>query len=100
MTRQVRTYTRRTASGRTTTVRRHTRAGQKLKDRRGPNPYHAGKLAKRSRAHVRRGRKGKAAMLGFLALGEVTAWFTLSTTSFILVLIGGLCVGLSILLTR
>jgi len=105
MPRDVRTHTWRTASGKTTTVRHHTRDGsaarpQKLKRKRGPNPGHARKLGKRMRAAGRRGRKGKAAMLGALALGELLAWLTLSGTSIILALIAGVLAALSIVLVK
>lgn len=104
MPHKVRTHTRRTAAGRTTTVHQHQRTGgsgqQPPKRKRGPNPGHAGKLGKRALRHGRKGRKGKAAMFAVLALGEVLAWFTLSGTSFILALTAGVLMGLSVLLVK
>jgi hypothetical protein len=99
MPRDVRTHTRRTASGRTTTVRRHTRRG-KPKRKLGPNPAHAGRLGRRARSAMRRNRKGKAAMLLTIALLEVVAWLTLNGTSFILALVAGLLTAISILLVK
>jgi hypothetical protein len=103
MPRTVRTHTRRTSSGRTTTVHHHTRRGsgpQKPKRKRGPNPGHAWKLTRKARAHGRRGRNGKAALLGTLALAEVGAWLTLSGTSFLLALAAGILVAISVLLVK
>ena len=104
MPRQVRTHTRRTASGKTTTVNHHTRRGsaaqQTVKRKRGPNPGHAGKLGRRARSAVRRGRKGKATMLVALAGLEVGAWLTLSGTSFVLALAAGVLAFISIVLAR
>jgi hypothetical protein len=105
MPRDVRTHTRRTKSGSTTTVRHHTRAGkpgqgEKLKRKRGPNPGHAAKLGRRAKSALRHSRKAKAGVLGFLAAGEVAAWFTLSGTSLILALTAGALLGLSTLLAK
>ena len=63
MPRDVSTHTRRTASGKTTTVRHHTRDGsaarpQKLKRKRGPNG-HARKLGKRMRAAAAADARGR-----------------------------------------
>jgi hypothetical protein len=95
MPRDVRTHTRRTASGKTTTVHHHTRKGT----RRGPNPGHAGKLGRRAVKHHRRGRKAKAAMLLFVAAVEVFTWFTFGTTAWIFTLIAGVLVLFSTILT-
>jgi hypothetical protein len=105
MPRDVRTHTRRAASGKTTTVNHHTRRGssagpQKPKRKRGPNPGHAGKLGRRARSAVRKGRKGKATMLVALAGLEVGAWLTLSGTSFVLALAAGVLAFISIVLAR
>ena len=99
MPRDVRTHTRRTASGKTTTVHHHTRRGD-AKRKRGPNPGHAGKLGRRARSAVRKGRKGKATMLLALAGLEVGAWLTLSGTSFVLALAAGVLAFISIVLAR
>ena len=105
MPRDVRTHTRRTATGKTTTVRHHTRTGsagrdEKLKRKRGPNPGHARKLVRRSMRHAQRGWKTKAVMVGMLAVGEIAAWFTLSGTSMILALAAGLLAGISVVLVK
>ena len=103
MPRPVRPYTRTDPrTGRPVSVRRHSRTGSagKPKRKRGPNLPHAGKLGRRSLGHAKRGRKGRAAMVGFLALGEVVAFFTLSGTSLILALIAGVLIGLSVLLAK
>jgi hypothetical protein len=105
MPRDVRTHTRRTASGKTTTVRHHTRDGnaarpQKLKGKRGPNPGHAGRMGKKAFIHGRRGRKAKAAAFILIAAGEIVAWLTLSGTSFVLALVAGVLIGISVLLVR
>jgi hypothetical protein len=105
MPRDVRTHTRRAASGKTTTVNHHTRRGssagpQKPKRKRGPNPGHAWKLTRKARAHGHHGRNGKAALIGALALAEVGAWLTLSGTSFVLALAAGILVAISVLLVR
>lgn len=105
MPRDVRTHTRHTASGKTTTVRRHTRSGdaaeqQKVKRKRGPNHQHAGKLAKRAYIHGKRGRKAKAGAFALLALGELVAFLTLSGTSFLLALIAGVIALISVILVK
>jgi hypothetical protein len=103
MPRDVRNHTRTDPrTGRKVSVRHHTRAGSagKVKRKRGPNLPHAGKLGRRSMIHAKRGRKGRAAMVAFLALGEVVAFFTLSGTSLILALVAGVLIGLSVLLAR
>jgi len=105
MPRDVRTHTRRTASGKTTTVRHHTRDGnaarpQKLKGKRGPNPGHAGKLGRRSVAAMKRNRKGKAALLLTLAGAELAAWLTLGGTSLLLALLAGVLAFISVILVR
>jgi hypothetical protein len=104
MPRDVRHYDRTDPrTGRKVSVRHHTRTGQpgqKVKRKRGPNLPHAGKLGRRSMIHAKRGRKGRAAMVAFLALGEVAAFFALSGTSLILALVAGVLIGLSVLLAR
>lgn len=94
---RVRAYTRRTKGGGKTTVRQHTRKGGRLRDRKGPNPYRAGRNAKRAAGHWRRSRKGKAAIIGLIALIEVVLWLTFDGTALILMLIAGLLFGLSVL---
>ena len=102
----VKSYRRTTASGKTATVRQHTRAGdaaehpEKVKRKRGPNPGHAGKLGKKAFRHARGGRKAKAGAFALLALGEMVSWFTLGGTALVLALLGGLCVAVSIALVK
>ena len=100
MPRDVRSYTRTSPSGKPTQVRRHTRRGNPFRPgegrkRKGPNPAHAVKLGKRARAARRKGRKGIAAAFIALAIGEVVAWLTLSTTSAVLALAAGVLAFLS-----
>jgi len=90
----VRPHQRHKPGGGTVRVNRHTR-----RHKRGPNPRHAWKLTRRSRVHHRRGRKGKAAMLLFVAAVEILAWFTFGTTAWICTLIAGVLVLLSTILT-
>ena len=105
MPRDVRTHTRRTASGRTTTVHQHQRRGNSARSgtprkKRGPNPRHAWKLTKRARAAHKRGKKASAGVLAFIALGEVVAWFTLSGTSMMLAAVAGILALISYMLVR
>ena len=103
---KVRSYQRTTATGKTATVRQHTRTGdaaerpQKVKRKRGPNPGHAGRLGKKAFRHARGGRKAKAGGFALLALGELVSWLTLGGTALVLVLVGGLCVAVSIALVK
>jgi hypothetical protein len=89
-------------TGRKVKVRHHTRTGTagQVKRKRGPNLPHAGKLGRRSMVHARKGRKGRAAAVAFLALGEVVAFLTLNGTAVILALVAGLLIGLSVLLAK
>jgi hypothetical protein len=103
MPRDVRTHTRRTASGRTTTVRHHTRSGdaaQQQKPKRGPSRQHAGKLAKKAYLHGKRGRKAKAGAFALLAAGELAAFLTLGGTSLLLALIAGVLALISVVLVK
>jgi uncharacterized protein (DUF2062 family) len=100
MPRPVRPYTRTDPrTGRPVSVRRHSRAGNPQR-KRGPNLRHAGRLGRRSLLHAKRGRKGRAAGVAALALGEVVAFFTLNGTSLILALVAGVLIGLSVLLAK
>jgi len=97
MPHDVRTHTRRTASGGTTTVRHHTRKGKP----RGPNPGHARKLGRRAVSHGKRGRKGVAAALVTFAIAEVALWAAFNITGIICGLAGALLIGIaSVLVTR
>lgn len=72
---RVRTHTRRTKSGRTTTVRQHSRRGR---GRRGlVSPGHAWTMARRAFRAARRRKRATALVLGGLAVGELGAWLTL-----------------------
>lgn len=82
----VRTHTRRTASGGQTTVRQHSRKGRGK--RRGLSPRHAWKLAKRAFAAGRRKKRVTACVLGGLALGELGAWAGLRGAGFLLATAG------------
>ena len=99
MPRDVRTHTRAKPGGGTTTVRHHTRRGD-AKRKRGPNPGHAGKMFRRAFAHGRKGRKGKAAIFAGLCVVELVLWLTLNGTALIVMMIGALLIGLSMLLTK
>lgn len=73
----VRTHTRRTASGKTTTVRRHTRRGL-------VSYRHAGRSAARAFRAFRRKHKIIALGLGVLAVAELTACLALNGMTLIL----------------
>jgi hypothetical protein len=89
----VRTHTRKTASGGTTTVRQHQRRGR---PRRGlVTPGHAWGLAKRAFRAARRKKRATAAVLGVLAAVEITAWLTLEGTSLMLATAGLLALGVA-----
>ena len=71
----VRTHTRRTKSGGTTTVRQHSRA---MRGGRGlVSPGHAWSMAKRAFGAAQRRKRVTAVVLGGLALGELGAWLAL-----------------------
>ena len=93
MPHNVRTHARRTASGRTTTVRQHSRKGG-----RGPNPGHAGKLGKRALVHVKRGRKGVAAALVTFAIAEVILWAAFNITGAVCGVLGAILIGIATVL--
>jgi hypothetical protein len=94
VTRQnVRTHTRRTPGGGTTTVRQHSRRGQ---GRRGlVSPGHAWKLVKRAFRAARRRKRGTALVLGGLALGELGAWGALRGVGLVLATAGVLALGVA-----
>jgi hypothetical protein len=83
MPHQVRTHTRRTASGRTVTVHQHERRGGSV------SPGHAKHLAHRAIRYGQRHKKGRAALFGVLAAGEILAWATLGGTVLALAAIAG-----------
>ncbi len=76
---RVRTHTRKTASGKTATVRNHTRAGRPKKAI--VHPRHAWKLAKKAWSANRKKKRTAAVILSLLALTEITAWLTLEGVS-------------------
>lgn len=88
MSHNVRTHTRRTTKGGTTTVRQHRRRG-------GPNPSHAWKMAKRGRARYKRGHKGVAAGIFTFALLEVGLWAGFNILGVVCGAIGAALIGLS-----
>lgn len=90
----VRTHQRKMRNGQTVTVNAHSRK------KRGPNPRHIGKLGGRAVRHVRAGRKGKAAMLAGLCLGEAVLYLTFSTTAVLCAVVGSFLIGASWILTR
>jgi hypothetical protein len=92
-TQKVRTHTRRTASGGTTTVRQHSRAGEPRKGL--VSPGHAWKLAARAIRSARRRKRGTAVVLGVLAFGELGAWLTLRGAFFMLATAGVLAFGVA-----
>jgi hypothetical protein len=93
MAARVRTHTRRTASGGTTTVHQHTRSGR---GRRGiVSPAHAWKLIKRAFSAARRHKRATALVLGGLAVGELGAWVTLRGVAFMLATAAMLALGVA-----
>jgi hypothetical protein len=90
---RVRTHTRRTASGKTTTVRQHSRRGR---GRRGlVSPGHAWKMARRAFRAARRHKRATAVVLGGLAVGELGAWATLRGVGFVLATAAVLALGVA-----
>jgi hypothetical protein len=93
MAARVRTHTRRTASGGTTTVRQHSR---RTRGRRGlVSPGHAWKLAKRALRAARRHKRATALVLGGLAVGELGAWLTLRGVAFVVATAAVLALGVA-----
>jgi hypothetical protein len=74
----VRGHTRKTASGKTTRVRQHTRRGGLV------SPRHSWALFRRALSAGRRKRKVTAAVLGGLAAVELAAWLTVTGVALIL----------------
>jgi hypothetical protein len=94
-TQRVRTHTRKTADGGTTTVRQHARTGR---DRRPLlSPGHALKLAKKARAHSKRKRGAMAVTVGAMAVGEMGAWLTLRGVFLLLGTAALLALGVAVL---
>jgi hypothetical protein len=87
----VRQHTRRTASGKRTTVRRHGRRT------RGVSPRHSGKLARQAFRNWRRRRRMTACVLGGLAVAEFGAWAGLRGAFFMLTTVGVLALGVAYL---
>lgn len=86
----VRTHTRRTKAGTTTTVRQHSRRGR---PRRGlVSPGHAWKMARRAFGAARRKKRLTAVVLGGLALGELGAWTALRGVGLALATAGALAI--------
>ena len=89
----VRTHTRRTASGGTTTVRQHSR--RKRGGRGLVSPRHAWKLARAAFRSARRKKRMTAAVLGGLAVGELGAWAMLRGVGLMLATAGILALGVA-----
>lgn len=91
----VRTHSRRTASGGTTTVRQHAR---RMRGGRGlVSPGHAWKMGRRAFGAARRKKRVTALVLGGLAVGELGAWLTLRGASLVLLSAGLLALGIAAL---
>lgn len=95
----VRTHTRRTPGGSSTTVRQHGRAGR---PRRLLTPGHSWHMAKKAFAAGRKNKKGLATLLVAGAAAELTLWGALRLGSVVLgtagllaitVALGGLMLG-------
>jgi hypothetical protein len=89
----VRTHTRRTASGETTTVHQHSRrnrGGRGL-----VSPGHAWKMAGRAVRAARRRKRLTALVFGGLALGELGAWTALRGVGLALATAGILAIGIA-----
>lgn len=87
----VKTHTRRTKSGGTTTVHQHTRA---MQGGRGlVSPGHAFSMFARAFRAARRRKRAAAAVIGVLAVGELGAWVALRGVSLVLVTAGILAIG-------
>lgn len=87
----VRTHTRRTKSGGTTTVNQHART---MRGGRGfVSPGHAFSMFGRAFRAARRRKRAAAAVLGVLAFGELGAWAALRGVSLLLVTAGILAIG-------
>jgi hypothetical protein len=89
----VRTHTRKTAAGGTTTVRQHSRRGRPRKGL--VSPGHAWKLAKRAFGAGRKKKRAAAVVLGALALVELGAWVALEGTSLMLATAGVLALSVA-----
>lgn len=94
----VRTHTRRTANGKTTTVHRHSRKGRGRHGRRNTGvfrPRRAAKNAKRAWRAIRRDKKGAAFMYGSLAMGEMAGFLTLRGIALTLTTVGLVAMGVA-----
>lgn len=94
MTHNVRTHTRRTKNGGTTTVRRHQRRGG------GPNPSHAWKLGKKARSARKRGRHGVMSALITFAVLELVLWAVFNVAGVLFGVLGAALIGLSVVMVR
>ena len=89
----VRTHTRKTATGSTTTVRQHSRRGRPR--RALVTPGHAWGLAKRAFKAGRRKKRATAVVLGGLAVAEFGAWLGLQGVSLMAVTAGVLALSVA-----
>jgi hypothetical protein len=89
----VKTHTRRTASGKTATVRQHSRQGRGRKG--ALSPARAWRNARRAFSAARRHKRLTAAGFGALAVGELAAWSALRGLSLVAVTAGLLALGVA-----
>lgn len=92
---RVRAHTRKTASGRTATVREHSRTGRLRKGI--VSPRHAWKLLKKAFTANREKRHVVAGILGVLAVAELGCWLTLTGVSLALATAGVLALAVATL---
>lgn len=90
---RVRAHTRKTATGRTTKVTSH---GRKSRPRALISPGHSWKLFKKAMSANRKKKRVAAAVLGVLAVGEMTAWLTLEGASLIVATAGVLALSVGV----
>jgi hypothetical protein len=91
---RVRAHTRKTASGKTATVRSHGRKGRPRKAL--ISPRHSWKLLRKAFAAGRKKKRAAAVVLGLLALTEITAWLTLEGASLIIATAGVLALAVGV----
>ncbi len=90
----VRTHARRTKSGKTATVRQHSRV-MRGRQGGGPTAGHAWRLARKAWAAGRKRRRVMAAVLGGLAVAELGAWGALRGVALIAATAGVLALGVA-----
>lgn len=90
---RVRTHTRKTATGGTTTVRQHSRKGRPRRPL--VSPGHAWRLLRAALRAGRRHKQATAVALTGLAAGELAAWLTLRGAGFMLATAGLLAIAVA-----